>query len=90
MRGIDLKEWRARHGYTQEALRMALGLGSRQTIISWEQSEDALPALVRLALIALEFAPDKSLSVAGLRLTAAEYSKMRKRSTEPSARARRA
>jgi DNA-binding XRE family transcriptional regulator len=57
MRGIDLKEWRQRNRYTQEALMHELGVRSRQTMISWERS-DKLPRIVELAIQALERSPD--------------------------------
>jgi hypothetical protein len=59
MLGTDLPEWRKRNRFTQDVLRMALGLGSRQTIISWEKSQEPLSRLVQLALIALEHFPDE-------------------------------
>ena len=46
--------WRKKHGFTQEMLRLALQVGSRQTIISWEKSTKRLPRYVHLALIGLE------------------------------------
>ena len=67
MYGADLKTWRRRNNYTQEALRLALGLGSRQTIITWEQSERQLDKVVELALIALEHVPEKAQWVTGYR-----------------------
>ena len=59
MLGTDLPEWRKRNRFTQNTLRMALGLGSRQTIITWEKSTDRLPRMVELALLALEHLPDQ-------------------------------
>ncbi len=59
MLGTDLPGWRARHGFTQDTLRMALGVKSRQTIITWEKSTDPLPRLVELALLALENFPQE-------------------------------
>jgi DNA-binding XRE family transcriptional regulator len=79
MRGSDLKDWRTRNGYTQDMLRMALDLGSRQTIISWEKSDEPLARTVELALLALEFLPEKSVLIAGRRCTAAEHQHQRKR-----------
>jgi diguanylate cyclase (GGDEF)-like protein len=68
MRGVDLKQWRQRNGYTQEALMHELKLGSRQTIVGWEQSEE-ISRTVELALQALERLPDTRL-VAGTRFKA--------------------
>jgi transcriptional regulator with XRE-family HTH domain len=57
--GTELPEWRKRNRFTQDSLRMALGLGSRQTIISWEQSTEPLSRMVQLAtLLALEHLPE--------------------------------
>jgi DNA-binding XRE family transcriptional regulator len=41
--GANLEAWRMRHGFTQEMLRLALQVGSRQTTISWEKSTKRLP-----------------------------------------------
>ncbi len=71
MTGADLKDWRRRNGFTQEELRIALGV-TRQTIVSWEQSENSISRLVELALRALEHLPQYSLQVAGKRHTAAK------------------
>jgi DNA-binding XRE family transcriptional regulator len=57
MRGIELPEWRKRNGFTQDTLRIALGVKSRQTIITWEKATEPLPRLVELALLALENFP---------------------------------
>ena len=59
MLGTELPEWRKRNGFTQDTLRMALGVKSRQTIITWEKSRDPLPRLVQLALFALENFPEE-------------------------------
>jgi DNA-binding XRE family transcriptional regulator len=59
MRGIELQQWRKANGFTQDTLRIALGVKSRQTIITWEKSTDPLPRLVELALLALESFPDQ-------------------------------
>jgi transcriptional regulator with XRE-family HTH domain len=59
MLGTELAEWRKRNGFTQDTLRMALGVKSRQTIITWEKSRDPLPRLVQLALFALENFPEE-------------------------------
>jgi transcriptional regulator with XRE-family HTH domain len=57
MNGDDLKQWRERNNYTQERLKIELGVKSRQTVISWEQT-DKLPRVLELALIALENYPE--------------------------------
>ena len=67
--GSDVKQWRHRNGYTQEMLRMALGIKSRQTIITWEASEDPIATTVELALMALEFLPEEALSVSGAKFS---------------------
>ncbi|MGP0089731.1 MAG: helix-turn-helix transcriptional regulator [Xanthobacteraceae bacterium] len=58
MLGADLKAWRERMDYTQEGLKEELGVRSRQTIISWEKSNDPLPRMIELALHALEVHPE--------------------------------
>jgi DNA-binding XRE family transcriptional regulator len=82
--GSDLKGWRRRNGYTQEMLRLALGIGSRQTVISWEKSDEPLSKTIELALLALEHLPEMCSFVAGKRYSAAEYSQQRKRQAEVS------
>jgi len=82
--GSDLKDWRRRNGYTQEMLRLALGVGSRQTVISWEKSDEPLSKIIELALLALEYLPEMCSLVAGKRYSAAEYSQQRRRQTEVS------
>jgi transcriptional regulator with XRE-family HTH domain len=59
MLGTELPEWRKRNRFTQDSLRLALGVKSRQTIITWEKSTDLLPRLVQLALLALERFPEE-------------------------------
>jgi DNA-binding XRE family transcriptional regulator len=59
MLGTELPEWRKRNSFTQDTLRIALGIRSRQTIITWEKSTAPLPRLVELALFALENYPDQ-------------------------------
>ena len=54
MIGQDLRRWRDKHGFTQDTLRIELGIASRQTISSREASSEELPRLWQLALIALE------------------------------------
>jgi len=78
MLGTDLPEWRKRNRFTQDALRMALGLGSRQTIITWEKSTDKLPRMVELALLALEHLPDQR-KVDGYAYATADYPAQRAR-----------
>ena len=72
MIGTDLPEWRRRNRYTQDGLKMALGIGSRQTIISWEKSPTKLSRLVQLALMALEKLPE-AREVDGRRAGPAEH-----------------
>src|SRR5262245_23706084 len=79
MTGSELREWRKRNNYTQEMLCMALDLGSRQTVISWEKSSGPIARTVELALFALEHLREKSTTVAGSRCSAAEYNQERKR-----------
>jgi transcriptional regulator with XRE-family HTH domain len=78
MLGTDLPEWRKRNRFTQDSLRMALGLGSRQTIISWEKSTEKLPRMVELALLALEHLPEHR-KVDGYSYSAADYPVQRAR-----------
>ncbi|MFQ3456466.1 hypothetical protein PMN64_24600 [Bradyrhizobium sp. UFLA01-814] len=72
MLGTELPEWRSRNRFTQDTLRMALGIKSRQTIITWEKSTEPLPRLVELALLALERFPEerKVTTLATVRRTA--------------------
>jgi hypothetical protein len=78
MLGTELPGWRKRNRFTQNTLRMALGLGSRQTIITWEKSNEKLPRMVELALLALEHLPDQRGSD-GYAFSAAEYPEVRER-----------
>ena len=57
MRGHHLREWRKRHGFSQEELRLELKLRSRQTLNSWEHPENEVPPLVENALYKLERDP---------------------------------
>jgi len=59
MLGTELPEWRNRNRFTQDTLRIALGVKSRQTIITWEKSTEPLSRLVQLALLALERFPEE-------------------------------
>lgn len=74
----DLPGWRKRNGYTQAKLAIALDV-SRQTVSGWEQSSEPLPAIVSLALLALEYLPERCPVVTGDRLSAAEYRQARKK-----------
>jgi len=58
MRGDELTQWRHRHGYTQGALMIELGIRSRQTLSTWENSNSELPRVWQLALKALETFPE--------------------------------
>jgi transcriptional regulator with XRE-family HTH domain len=78
MIGTELPEWRKRNHFTQDALRMALGLGSRQTIITWEKSTEKLPRMVELALLALERLPDQRTAL-GYSYATADYPVQRSR-----------
>ena len=77
MRGADLREWRRRYGYNQEHLMRELGIRSRQTISTWENSSNKLPRMLELALIALENVPE-SRTVLGKRVSVAERKKRKK------------
>ncbi len=57
MRGSDLREWRKRHGFSQEELRRKLKLASQLTLNSWEHPEKVVPPLVERALYKLELHP---------------------------------
>lgn len=77
MLGIDLPHWRKRNRFTQDNLREALGVKSRQTIITWEKSETPIPRTVELALLALEHLPEMARKSDGHRFTAAELRTVR-------------
>ncbi len=79
--GADLRAWRKRHSMTQEMLRVALEVGSRQTIISWEKSIKRLPRYVQLALIGLEHAEGGHQFATGYRFSASEARQARKQAT---------
>jgi len=70
MQGRDLVAWRKRNAYSQEELMRELGVRSRQTVSSWENSEQ-IPRLVQLAVIALEINPS-CRTRAGQRISASE------------------
>ena len=57
MRGIDLKRWREGRGWKQIDLMTELDVKSRQTIVTWENSQE-IPRLVELAIIALDQVAD--------------------------------
>jgi DNA-binding XRE family transcriptional regulator len=76
MLGSELREWRRRNRFTQDMLRMALDLGSRQTVISWEKSDERIPRIIELALMALEHLPQCRV-VDGHRYTALELPAVR-------------
>ena len=78
--GAELKAWRKKYNMTQDMLRMALQVGSRQTIIGWEKSTKRLPRYVHLALIGLEHA-DGHQFMTGYRFSASEARKARKKAT---------
>lgn len=58
MLGIDLKDRRKQLGYNQEYLMKELGIKSRQTISTWENTSESLPRILELALTALENVPE--------------------------------
>jgi DNA-binding XRE family transcriptional regulator len=78
MLGTELREWRKRNRMTQDMLRMDLDLGSRQTIITWEKSDQPLPRIVELALLALEHLP-QFRGVDGYRFGSSEVNAIRER-----------
>jgi transcriptional regulator with XRE-family HTH domain len=53
MRGVELKVWREKRGWTQSDLMQELAIGSRQTVTTWEAS-DRIPRTIELAIIALD------------------------------------
>lgn len=53
MTGSELKEWRKRNGLSQSDLTKELGISSRQTISTWENSE-SVPRVIELAVCALD------------------------------------
>lgn len=57
MKGREWAEWRSRLGYSQQKLMKELGINSRQTISTWENSEE-VPRLAVLALHAIEHYPE--------------------------------
>jgi DNA-binding XRE family transcriptional regulator len=79
MLGTDLPGWRRRNRFTQDTLRIALGVKSRQTIITWEKSDSPIPRTVELALLALEHLPEKCRTMDGHRYTAAELPAVREK-----------
>jgi DNA-binding XRE family transcriptional regulator len=83
MLGNELPEWRKRNRFTQETLRLTLGVKSRQTIISWEKSTKRLSHLVELALMALEHIPEARIADGVSYSGPVEYKEQRARRTEP-------
>ena len=77
MRGIDLKERRKRLGYNQEDLMRELGIKSRQTISTWENTSESLPRILELALTALENIP-QCRNLLGKRVSAAQRKELEK------------
>lgn len=58
MKGKDLPAWRSRNRYQrQEDLMKELGIKSRGTLSAWENTDEELPRVVQLALMALEQLP---------------------------------
>ncbi len=57
MIGKDVKVWRERNGYTQAELQIELGMKSRTSISTLENSSAKLPRTIELSLAALEIAP---------------------------------
>ena len=53
MTGSQLKSWRQERGWKQSDLMEELEIGSRQTITTWETSNE-VPRLVELAIVALD------------------------------------
>ncbi|WP_428987836.1 helix-turn-helix transcriptional regulator [Methylocapsa aurea] len=76
----DIREWRRRNKYTQDALALALGV-SRQTVVGWEKSEYPPSTLIQLALLALENLPEKCSLVAGSRLSSSEQRHARQKNS---------
>jgi transcriptional regulator with XRE-family HTH domain len=80
MKGDELKQWRKRHGFSQEALALELDV-ARQTIAQWERLDQPLSRVIVLAIAALE-AGVLPLSIAGKRATASQYRAVRKRDSD--------
>jgi DNA-binding transcriptional regulator YiaG len=69
MKGAEWAAQRRRLGYSQQTLMRELGVGSRQTISTWENSEE-VPRLAVLALYAIEHCPECRRSLgSGVSLT---------------------
>lgn len=71
MNGSELRQRRKSLGYNQQDLIDELGVRSRQTLVTWEQSPGDLPRLVDLAMLALERLPE-SRRIIGQRAKAHE------------------
>ena len=81
MKGSDLRAWRKLHGLTQEGLRLTLDIGSRQTIHNWEKSDQPVPRLVELAILALQYFPDLKVG-AGLSMAGWDHKEQRRRASD--------
>ena len=80
MIGRDIREWRKHNRYqTQADLQVELGVKSRGTISAWENSDEPIPRILELALIALERAPDLRTAI-GKRIPVKEQAVFNKRS----------
>lgn len=78
MRGDDLRRWREQVGMTQRDLMVELDVASRQTIVTWEKSEN-LPRVVELAIFALDqIEPCRNRSGLSTQFNALEIAKLRK------------
>lgn len=73
MRGSEWAAWRNRLGYSQQKIMQELGINSRQTISTWENSEE-VPRLAVLALHAIEHYPS-CRNIFGERISLAEERK---------------
>jgi transcriptional regulator with XRE-family HTH domain len=53
MTGAELKRWRENNGWKQADLMIELEVASRQTISTWESTQE-VPRMVELAIVALD------------------------------------
>lgn len=60
----ELKQWRAKTGYTQTALAKALGVG-QVCIARWETGVRKIPSFLHLALDALEYKAEEVSLIKG-------------------------